>query len=96
MTAKASARVTAFIFTGQRYSYHEGIVIACIIEDQIPSSDYPDSAPGIANDYMVPVQHHQEEGKKMKWYWWVLLLVLLGIVIIGGAIWRYNFWSGVF
>jgi hypothetical protein len=32
----------------------------------------------------------------MKWYWWVFLIALILIVIIGGAYWRYEFWSGVF
>jgi hypothetical protein len=28
--------------------------------------------------------------------WWIVLLVLLGIVIIGGAYLRLEFWSGLF
>jgi len=49
------------------------------------------------NDYIIQSPpYSQNKDKEMKWYWWVLLLVLLGVVIIGGAIWRWEFWSGVF
>jgi hypothetical protein len=32
----------------------------------------------------------------MKWYWWVILFALIVLVIVGGAVWRYQFWTGVF
>jgi hypothetical protein len=38
----------------------------------------------------------QNEGKNMKWMWWVVLIALLGLVIIGGAYLRWEFWTGLF
>ncbi len=32
----------------------------------------------------------------MKKIWWIILLVLLGVVIIGGAYLRWEFWTGLF
>jgi hypothetical protein len=46
--------------------------------------------------YRSTQTNNLEDSPKMKWYWWVLLIALILIVIIGGAYWRYEFWSGVF
>jgi hypothetical protein len=44
--------------------------------------------------YNPPIQSEGRQRDEM--VLGVILLVLLGVVIIGGAIWRWEFWSGVF
>jgi len=44
----------------------------------------------------IQLPHVQEEETNMEMKWWLVLIALLILVIVGGAILRWEFWTGVF
>jgi hypothetical protein len=40
--------------------------------------------------------HTSKRRKNMEMKWWLVLIALLILVIVGGAILRWEFWTGVF